>query len=341
MPFRMPPPNPMIAVEKEPTDELNQPTIGIMVLNFNGEKWLPPLYESIRKQTYPKLKTYLIDNASSDESVPLTLAGYPEVKVLTFSKNAGYCIAYNSSMPIAFKDGCDWVIWANSDVLLEPGCIDEMGRIAAEFHQIGVIGPAFVGWDSNEPNVYMLENQPRVVAAMQQGLTFPIDVDWVEGSLLMVSRHCVEDVGWLDPFLFFYWEEADFCRRAVLKDWRVVLAPRAVARHYGGGSTQQRPDSLDAKRQLKRRNQYVYVLANPNHTFTRNLVECFYLFLVLLKSAFKIHPNTITFEIRASLHLIPELREIWNKWKRDRTGVSPEATTPEYADIRIEIGGNC
>jgi len=45
----------------------------------------------------------------------------------------------------------------------------------------------------------------------------------LSGAFLMVSRKCVEAVGPLDPYLFFYWEETDFCRRARHLGWRVVL----------------------------------------------------------------------------------------------------------------------
>src|SRR5579863_5605663 len=107
------------------------PVIGVMVLNQNGERWLPPLFDSLRQQSYPRLKVYLVDNASIDSSVAITKTNYPEVKILQLSRNAGYCMAYNVTMPVAFSDGCEWVIWANNDVLLEPECLRELGSVAA------------------------------------------------------------------------------------------------------------------------------------------------------------------------------------------------------------------
>lgn len=327
----------MIGLLKDAGTTAELPSLGIMVLNQNGEQWLPPLYESLRHQAYPFLKIYLVDNASTDNSVVLTQTDYPDVNVLRLSRNCGYCIAYNRTMPIAFSDGCEWVIWANNDVLLEPGCLLEMGRMAARYQDIGIIGPAFLCWDSDEPNYYMKGKHPAAIGPMRSGSAIPFGVDWVEGSFLMVSNRCVKDVGWLDPFLFFYWEETDFCRRAIRNGWRVVIAPQALARHYAGGWSSGNQSNTNTANLLKSRNQYIYSLADPNKSFVHNLIECIHLFLVILKAALKSSRYAVIYEMRAFLTLLPEFGKIWRKWRRDKQGLPPEAITPEYANVTVEI----
>jgi len=312
------------------------PLVGLMILNRNGRQWLAPLYESLRRQEYPKLRVYLIDNASSDDSVALTLEQYPEVNILRFSENIGYCMAYNRAMPHAFADGCEWVVWANNDLLLEPGCLRELARAATQSPDIGVAGPAFYAWDCDEPNDYMRGNHPGAIEPMQEGCSAPIDVAWVEGSFLAVSAACVRDVGWLDPFLFFYWEEADFCRRARRKGWRVVLAPRAIARHYGGGSVAN-PENAGWANLLKSRNQYVYELASPHHSFAVNLLNGLHMFLVLAKSGLKQSPTAFIYEVGALWRLLFELGSIKAKWRRDRTGGSPPPVSERYAQVILKI----
>ncbi len=313
------------------------PSLGIMVLNQNGAQWLPSLYESLRRQAYPFLKIYLVDNASTDNSVALTQSNYPDVNVLKLSKNAGYCMAYNRTMPIAFSDGCEWVIWANNDLLLEPGCLLEMSRIAIQTHDVGVIGPAFFAWESDEPNYYIRGKHPAAIEPMQNNSPLPLEVDWVEGSFLMVSQRCVREVGWLDPYLFSYWEEADFCRRATRKKWRVLLAPRAHARHYGGGTSSSSNRIAEASGRLKSRNQYIFTLADPNYPFFRNLFQSMHLFIVLIKVAMNKSLSATRYELGVLLRLIPELGQIWRKWRRDKSGIPPEETTPHYSKITVEV----
>ena len=143
------------------------PRIGILILNYNGAQWLPPLYRSIQANEYPNALVYLIDNASYDGSVEVTLRDHPEVTVLRMPRNLGYCMAYNLAMPYAFADGCDWIIWSNNDVLLEPDCLNILSRACLENDGIGVAGPAFLTWDGDAPNAYMMGNHRRAIDAMK------------------------------------------------------------------------------------------------------------------------------------------------------------------------------
>ena len=278
-----------------------------------------------------------MDNASDDGSVELTLERYPEVTVIRMPQNLGYCMAYNLAMPYAFADGCEWVIWANNDVKLEPGCLNELARVAQSDPHIGVLGPAFLAWDSDEPNYYMVENHPNAVAAMKAKSSIPIDVEWVEGSFLMVSRRCVDAVGPLDPYIYFYWEETDFCRRARCQGWRVVLVPSAIARHYAGGSSASDQKNLATANKLQTRNYYIYELANPFKGFSANFIAAIHLFLVNIRQHFPKKPSYMIFHIRAFTNVIKEIRPIYKKWVRDRKGDKPPITTRDFKSPHIEV----
>ncbi|MBI5646750.1 MAG: glycosyltransferase [Ignavibacteriae bacterium] len=62
------------------------------------------------------------------------------------------------------------------------------------------------------------------------------DVDWVTGAAFMISRACFNATGGFDEEYFFYFEDADLCRRARLAGYRVRYEPRASIVHLGGGS---------------------------------------------------------------------------------------------------------
>lgn len=151
-----------------------QPRVGILILSQNGKEWLGPLYEWIRRDEYSNIRIYLVDNTSHDDSVEMTLEKYSEVTVLRMSQNLGYCMAYNLAMPYAFADGCEWVIWANNDIKLEPGCLKELAHAAQSDLRIGVLGPAFLAWERDEPNYYMIGNHPYVFPAMKSARLSPI-----------------------------------------------------------------------------------------------------------------------------------------------------------------------
>jgi len=312
--------------------------VGILILNQNGKRWLPILYDSISPQGYPHIRVYLVDNASTDGSIELTRESYPEVTVISMPKNMGYCMAYNLAMPYAFADGCDWVVWANNDTRLEPGCLNELVRVAVADPRIGVVGPAFLAWENDEPNYYIEGNYPFIIPAIKTGSPDPFYVDWVEGSFLMVSRRCVEAVGPLDPYYFMYSEETDFCRRARYQGWKVLLVPNALARHYAGGSSEGSYGIRRAMNWFQSRNYYIYHLVNPFQGFSRNMLETGHLFGVKVKEYLTNHsPASIFFETRVLLFILGNLRMVFLKWQRDRAGGQPPMTTPDLQSLRPQI----
>jgi GT2 family glycosyltransferase len=314
-----------------------QPRVGILILNRNGKAWLSALYDSIKFDGYPNVLLYLVDNASEDGSVEMTLESFPEVTIIRMSQNMGYCMAYNMAMPYAFGDGCEWVVWANNDIRLEHGCLGELIRAGQSDPRIGVVGPGFLAWERDEPNYYMLGNHPGAVSAMMSRSRETIDVDWVEGSFLMVRRCCFETVGPLDPYLYFYCEETDFCRRVRYKGWRVVLIPSAYARHYAGGWSAGNQQNKVMSNWLQARNYYIYHFANPLQSFWANLVDACHLFLVYLKAYIPRELPSAWFHISLFAKLLGEICPIYMKWHRDRQGGQPPATAVGFESVRIQV----
>lgn len=311
--------------------------IGILVLNQNGRDWLPTVYDSTFSQTLRDVSVYLVDNGSTDDSVALTCGQYPQVKVIRMPVNLGYCMAYNVAMPHAFADGCEWVVWANNDIKLEPHCLEQLALAAESDPRIGVIGPAFLEWESDKPNYYMRGNHAGLCPGMGDPGTAPVDVEWVEGSFLMVSKQCVQSVGPLDPYLFFYWEETDFCRRARYKGWRVALAPGALARHYCGGWSQAVEKNKVTANTLQSRNYYIYKLANPFSGFAGNFVEAVHLLLVHIKRCLIGKPSLALSHLQVFGSVLAHLPTLHRKWARDRRGEHPPELQPGMRHVQPEI----
>ena len=62
-------------------------------------------------------------------------------------------------------------------------------------------------------------------------------VDWAQSSALMVRREAAQQVGYLDPEFFVYYDECDFCKRLAEAGWRTLFVPAARAIHHDQLST--------------------------------------------------------------------------------------------------------
>jgi GT2 family glycosyltransferase len=157
---------------------------------------------------------------------------------------------------------------------------------------------------------------------------------------MMVKRGCVEATGPLDPYLHFYWEEADFCRRARHQGWRVVLVPGALARHYAGGWSSGDRMNKETANQLRVRNFYIYKLVDPNRRFSANLIAALHLFLFHCKRYFPGQLSPMIFHVRILAILLREMIQIHEKWSRDRKGIHPAMIKGDisFRDVKLIRG---
>ncbi len=70
-------------------------TLTIVVLNYNGKKHLRRCLKSIQKQTHKKIRTMIIDNASSDGSQKMVDEEFPEMELYPLAYNVGVSAGYN------------------------------------------------------------------------------------------------------------------------------------------------------------------------------------------------------------------------------------------------------
>jgi GT2 family glycosyltransferase len=241
--------------------------LGILILNYNGMRWLPGLMKSLNEAAIPNQRVYVVDNASNDESLDYLAKEHPDVIVIRHAENLGYAAAYNRAIPQAFDDGCDWVCLQNTDTLVDRDWLQPIVAASSSDPRIGIMGPVFVEWETDQPNYYMKGRCKDLIPTMFDESQMPIDRDWVEGSSFFINKGCFESIGGLDPLYFMYWEEADYCRRARYNRWRVCIVPGSVCKHFAGGSSTTKGPGF-----LQIRNHFFYQLTDPFHSFPRNVL---------------------------------------------------------------------
>ena len=73
----------------------------------------------------------------------------------------------------------------------------------------------------------------------------PKEVDWLQGSAMMIRKKALKKVGLWDERFFAYFEDTDFCRRFWQKSYKVVYLPSAKMAHYYHRMSKKRGIFLD------------------------------------------------------------------------------------------------
>lgn len=71
------------------------PKISVIIPNYNGRQFLETCLSSLTKQTYTDFEMILVDDASTDESLPFVRTYYPDAEIISLTKNVGFASAVN------------------------------------------------------------------------------------------------------------------------------------------------------------------------------------------------------------------------------------------------------
>jgi GT2 family glycosyltransferase len=295
---------------------MHNPRVYIVVLNYNGERWLKACLESLLATRYDNFKILVVDNASTDGSVALMKSLFPPVEIILNPSNFGFSDGNNVGIRQALSETTDYVVLLNPDTRVQPDWLINLIKAGESDASIGILGPVQLCYENNDFNSWTKAALSHHLDELDQGSKEWISVDWVEGSSFAVKREVFEEIGLLDPIYFAFFEEIDFCRRAACQGYQMVLVPRSRIHHHRGGTWQANPRVRDYRCDCS---QFIYSLTDPRKTIPANL----YRYLITLATKCKELLADFSFDrawdlLRMQIEVIGCSGRLLRKWRRDR-----------------------
>jgi len=220
--------------------------VTVVVVTYNSADVIEGLLDSLPAAApADALDVVVVDNGSSDNTVAI-VEGYPSV-TLVRSHNDGYAAGINRG--VRASSGSGPVLVLNPDVRLGQDCVGEL-REGLGWPGAGIVVPRLLDEDGNlrlslRRDISVLRiaglnwtHIPAFSEAYTEPEMYdrPVAVPWAEGSVMMISRECLERVGSWDESYFLYSEETDFSLRARDAGFLTYYQPDAEAVHIGGAS---------------------------------------------------------------------------------------------------------
>jgi len=302
--------------------ETNYPLVYIVILNYNGKRWLEPCLRSLLSTDYGNFKVVLVDNASIDGSVKLVKNLFPEVEIIINPSNYGFSEGNNIGIRKALAEKAGYLVLLNPDTWVEPSWLAHMVDVAESEPTVGILGPVQLNYMDSDFNSWtrtaLLPHLDKLRIPEQAGDW--IAVEWVEGSCFVVKKDVFEAIGLLDPIYFAFYEEIDFCRRAVCRGYQTALVPRSRIHHYRGGSWQAN-QRLACEREYRcDRSQFIYNMTDPRKTLFAN----FYCYLLTLAVKAKVLLQDFSVIgawklIRMQIDVLGISGKLLSKWRRERS----------------------
>ena len=239
-----------------PTDPaLRTPTVLAVLVTHDAAGWIRGCLQALAAQTYPRLGVLAVDNASTDDTREILEGSLGSGRVLALDHNLGVAGAVQAALAsVPAATAADYLLITHDDTAMDPDCVTRLVEAAIGIPgltDVGVVGPKVVDWF--EPRLLREVGRstdrfghpytPLQDGEIDQGqFDRVLEVMYVSSCAMLVSRECVQRVGVPDERFTSHHEDLDFCWRARLAGFRVLMTPLGRARHMAASTRGDRPD---------------------------------------------------------------------------------------------------
>jgi N-acetylglucosaminyl-diphospho-decaprenol L-rhamnosyltransferase len=253
--------------------------IAIVIVNYNVCDLLQRCLDTVFNGSEGvHIAVCVVDNQSSDGSVAMVRALFPQVHLIVNEENVGYPAANNQGLralgmgersehlaarPTAARPtAARYALLLNPDTELPPDALAVMVRYMDEHSNVGVVGPRLVlangqldlacrrAFPTPVTSFYRMAGLsylfPRSPRFGRYNMTFldeheTAEVDSVVGAFMLVRAAAIEQIGLLDDRFWMYGEDLDWAKRIKDRGWRVIYHPAVTVLHVKRASSRQNP----------------------------------------------------------------------------------------------------
>ena len=228
-----------------PFDESRPPYVTVLIVSFNGKKYLGPCLDSVLDQEFPRdhYEVMVIDNASRDGSADFVAQNYPGVRLVRNDKNYGPNRALTQVGDLLRTK---YVAYLNQDVVAHRRWLAELWEVIQTHPEAGVVesnmilpgSPEFKErrrdglierayvWDTTILGTHEFRTIPVTLT------TPPVPVLAVCGAGTMSNLAILGKLDHvLDPDIFAHADDLDLGLRLNAAGYGVLVAPRSVVYH--------------------------------------------------------------------------------------------------------------
>lgn len=222
-------------------------SVAVVILNFNGEKLLQQFLPSVIKYSQ-SANIIVVDNGSTDDSLSILKNLFPQVLVIPFSKNLGFCGGYNQAIA---KVEDEIVVLLNSDVEVTEGWLLSPIGLLERNPTIAAVQPKILSFNNKTYFEYagagggFIDSlgypfcRGRIFDTIEKDkgqYNDQVPVFWASGACMFIRRKTFLALGGLDEDFFAHMEEIDLCWRLNRAGYSILYDGNSTVFHVGGGT---------------------------------------------------------------------------------------------------------
>ena len=222
--------------------------VAVVILSWNGRQHLEQFLPSVVEHTPASAEIIVADNGSTDDSIQFVKATFPSIRIIALEKNYGFAEGYNRALE---QLDAEYFALLNSDVEVTAGWLEPLVATLANNPSVAAVAPKLRSYRHRDCFEYAgaaggyidFLGYPfcrgRILSTVEEDkgqYDTPREVFWASGAAFCCRADVFRLLGGFDGDFFAHMEEIDLCWRMQLAGYHIMVEPRSVVYHLGGGT---------------------------------------------------------------------------------------------------------
>ena len=264
--------------------------LAVHLVAWNGAKYVPYLFDSLRKQTFRDWHLLIVDNNSSDgtaELIKKELSNFfVQHRLIENKDNKGFTGGHNQ----AFKESdAEYILLLNQDMYLAPDCLEKIVMFLGQHPEAAAISPRLMKWDFPENftdqidalglkvyrnrrvvEQYTQQNWPDLKSKLPAVVlpVFGVSGAFPAFRMTAIKSVAYEDGSILDESYHSYKEDVDLAYRLATGGYKSYVLLDVVAYHDRSAASLKQDDDISALANKKKQSEWVKYHSYKNHLMT-------------------------------------------------------------------------
>jgi len=223
----------------------NNPLVSIVIVNFNGKKYLKTCVENVLKTKYEPFEVIVVDNGSSDGSAEFIRGAAKSrrssrcIKFIINPRNVGPANARNQASNLARGS---LLAFLDNDTKPDPNWLKKAVELFRD-PEIGAVQCKIILDDRDVIDSigsylgslgFLVQRVPLGQIRDMGQFSGVTDIFSTKSAGMLIKKEAFFEVGRFDPSYFIYNEEMDLCWRLWLHGYKVVFCPCSIVYHKSG-----------------------------------------------------------------------------------------------------------
>ena len=221
--------------------------LSLILINYQSKDYLEKCLTSIEKYLKKNNNFEIILVNNDKESIEDLKGRYQlPIEIINPKKNIGFGAANNLASK---KASGKFLLFINPDTELIDSSLLKLVQLLEKFPEIGIVGPKIIETEKSLPQPWTCGKKTSLFNILfRNSINKPwnknksVEVDWVSGTALAVSKKLFKELSGFDEKFFMYFEDQDLCLRAKKAERKIIFYPFVKIYHFNGKSWKNEKD---------------------------------------------------------------------------------------------------